>query len=248
MQNNDTLGKRLKAIRELCNLSQREMAQSVGISSAGYWSALERDEKTPSSTVLMLIGLKHDVSYKWLLAGEGEMRGAAGTEARAPEIIQSERPESKLSESVESNSDIKALIKEALNEEKAGEHTHKLILAYLEELLTRTASSSPWAKESFQIRRTGERSLESTEMNIKIPGPPADLDKDGRYYWQKNAEALERWAATPGAIKAFPKRTVPAWTIERFLRETRHMYEGGSIADVSGVLWDLIEEGPRTKK
>ncbi len=237
---NRELAERLKVARKATGLNQSKLAETLGVT-RGHWSNLEAGRAIPNKTLLFLFQNIYGFRGEWIVDGTGQMyvENTSG--------VNKENMDIPLSERIDTDNDIKGSLKDALREEIPNENTHKLILAYLEELLSRSAPIGPWVNDTAKIRKTAEPTLEVTEMRLNIPGPPDDLDEECRRYWDNNAAALQRWAATPDAIKSFPKRTVPPWAIERFLRETRQMYAGGSVADVSGVLWDLIDEGPKAK-
>jgi transcriptional regulator with XRE-family HTH domain len=86
--------------------------------------------------------------------------------------------------------------------------------------------------------------VESTELHLAVPDPPGYLDREEKRRWKRNAEVLQRWADTESAWCCFP-RGVPPWAIERYCREAVGFYNGGGLSDVSGVLWDFIQEGKK---
>ncbi len=67
----NTLGTRLKALREKLNLSQKEMAKIMGVSLRVY-QYYEKDEQKPSYEKLAKLSTLR-VDMNWLLTGEGEM-------------------------------------------------------------------------------------------------------------------------------------------------------------------------------
>lgn len=68
----DTLGNRIKKVRKKLNLTQREFAESLGITQANI-SAIENNTYNPSIPMVKLICLKYKVSETWLLEGKGNM-------------------------------------------------------------------------------------------------------------------------------------------------------------------------------
>ncbi len=62
---------RIKSIRQIKGLTQREFANSVGIVQ-GYLSDIERARKIPSYTLLLAICHLYSISEEWLLYGRGE--------------------------------------------------------------------------------------------------------------------------------------------------------------------------------
>ena len=233
MGESSSLGQRLKEVRKSKKLSQGDMAASLGFKSRGFWSELEAGKKEPSGSLMLLLSEVHNVNRDWLLTGEGEMW------KQEPEAEQP--PEIKLSERLEPEPDIKDLLKEALKEESAGEHAHKLILAYLEELLDRKETTGYGAKDRPQIRRTAEPELEVTEVRMNIPELPEGLNEDEAARWERNRGVLERWMNSEAAIWA------PQWALERFCRDVVEMYGGGRLEEVTGLLKDFMEEGPKNQ-
>ena len=106
-------------------------------------------------------------------------------------------------------------------------------------LLERIASATP-----APAPRRGHSGLrvESTELHLNIPDPPGNLLPLDRDRWNRNADTLRRWSETQYAAGEFPYG-VPGWAMERFCRQVVNFYEGGSLKDVGGTLWDIIEEG-----
>lgn len=237
MFNSSSLGQRLRVVRKSKNLSQGGMAASLGFKSRGFWSELEAGKKEPTGTLILLLSEIHNVSRDWLLTGEGEMWKASPAIEVPPEI--------ELSERIEPEGDIKALLKEALNEEKAGENTHKLILAYLEELLalSRAQKGEASARRETrmpEMRRTAESRLSGWDSPL-IPKPPRGLKAEEQARWERNAGALERWMGSEAAI------WVPRWALERFCRDVEGMLGGGKASKISGLLKDFMEEGKKPK-
>ena len=68
--NNETIGSRIKEIRNLYNLTQKEFGEKIHISYA-HVSGIEADKKIPSDSVIKLICMVFNVSEKWLRRGEG---------------------------------------------------------------------------------------------------------------------------------------------------------------------------------
>lgn len=92
------------------------------------------------------------------------------------------------------------------------------------------------------IRLTADQTFESTEVILKFPEKPIDIDQDQAARWDRNELALRRWEKTETARRQFPRGDVPAWALERFCREVVNFYEGGNLQDVGGLLLDFISE------
>jgi repressor LexA len=65
-------GKRIKEIRQLKGLTQKEFADSLGIVQ-GFLSGLERGKKVPSDTLLIALCHLYEINEEWLNTGSGEM-------------------------------------------------------------------------------------------------------------------------------------------------------------------------------
>jgi repressor LexA len=63
--------RRIKHVRKLLNVSQKDFAASVGISQ-GHLCVIEKQDRRPLVTLLKAICYEHKVSLDWLLNGEGE--------------------------------------------------------------------------------------------------------------------------------------------------------------------------------
>lgn len=79
----ETLGDRLKYLRTSMGLTQLDMSEKTGISRSNI-SRIEKNEISPSSNVIVQICTSFDVSFAWLLTGEGEMRKEASVPAEEP--------------------------------------------------------------------------------------------------------------------------------------------------------------------
>ena len=60
-----TLGERVKLVRTKNNLKQEEFADSLSVSRS-FISRIETDKENASDTVIKLISLQYNVSYRWL--------------------------------------------------------------------------------------------------------------------------------------------------------------------------------------
>jgi len=78
-----TLGERLAIYRKSLGLSQKQLADLIGISQ-GYVGDVEADRSGPSTKFITLMLQKTNVSSDWLLTGEGPMERAAASEGEAP--------------------------------------------------------------------------------------------------------------------------------------------------------------------
>jgi len=68
----ESIGQRLKFLRQSKKLKQKEMADLIGIS-PNYLSELEAGKKKPSRLLLTLLETRLAINPEWLLTGEGPM-------------------------------------------------------------------------------------------------------------------------------------------------------------------------------
>ncbi len=69
MDKND-LADRFRALRNKVNLSQKDFAQTIGVSQSVI-AEIERGSREPSRSVLVAIAEKYQISLDWLLLGMG---------------------------------------------------------------------------------------------------------------------------------------------------------------------------------
>lgn len=69
MDKND-LADRFRALRNKVNLSQKDFAQTIGVSQSVI-AEIERGSREPSRSVLVAIAEKYQISLDWLLLGVG---------------------------------------------------------------------------------------------------------------------------------------------------------------------------------
>ena len=67
------VGERIKTIRKMNNIKQKEFAERVSVS-ASYISKVESGKEVPTEMLLKLIALDFKVSLEWLRDGIGEMK------------------------------------------------------------------------------------------------------------------------------------------------------------------------------
>ena len=88
MDKNDLAG-RFRALRNKVNLSQKDFAQTIGVSQSVI-AEIERGSREPSRSVLVAIAEKYRVSLDWLLLGVGSMEGARPKEDPEVEALKKE--------------------------------------------------------------------------------------------------------------------------------------------------------------
>jgi transcriptional regulator with XRE-family HTH domain len=77
----DSLGKRLRHLRRVKNISQEKLASLVGLST-GAIGAYEVDRTYPSVAVLVKISTEFQVSIDWLIKGEEAPKEAQSEESQ----------------------------------------------------------------------------------------------------------------------------------------------------------------------
>jgi transcriptional regulator with XRE-family HTH domain len=80
----NSLGKRIRQVRQGHRLTQKAFADSLGIAQ-GFLSSLESGRKVPSDTLLIALTHLYRVDERWLTTGEGEIDlGESPAAAAAP--------------------------------------------------------------------------------------------------------------------------------------------------------------------
>lgn len=229
--NKKILGNNISRIRKRANMSQQALAAALGAKDQSTVSSWERGVNAIPWPTLEKLAEILEVPLDKLTEG-------AQIET---ESVNNVRPVSE------------DQLRQVLNELLASHPALKYITALGEQILARveTPPANTWNTGKLRpaVRTTGENLLSSRlelfGLQVDIPPPPPGLNKDERARWQRNTEVLERWTGTNTARESFPAGTVPGWAVRRFLTETVEMYNGGTPSDVSGLLWSIIEEGPK---
>ena len=97
-------GEKLKKIRNSLNLSQRGMAEAIGIKTRTY-EAYERNENEPPYSMLVVLCDKYNLNLNWFIANKGD-------------VFDKEQPESNLSQFDEEQ--FKMMFKKCMKEFKQG--------------------------------------------------------------------------------------------------------------------------------
>lgn len=71
-----TLGERFKQIRKKSDMTQKDFAESLGVTQATI-SGIEKNAANTSLTMAKLISLKYGINENWILTGKGEMEDVA---------------------------------------------------------------------------------------------------------------------------------------------------------------------------
>jgi transcriptional regulator with XRE-family HTH domain len=67
-----SFSERLKQVRVALQLTQTEIAESIGVSQQA-WTHYEKERRYPYLQQLTQLVLKYNINLNWLLTGEGEM-------------------------------------------------------------------------------------------------------------------------------------------------------------------------------
>jgi len=229
------IGENIKAARKIKGLSQRALAEKLGIAFQNL-SVWENGKGAPSAKYLMklseILGISLDQltspsGFISVTEGEGFGRQTFRTypPGAYPEQVESELEKNLLSE-----------IPKIIQRELSDNHSLKLIIAYLEELLSILRPSS---QTQFDIRRAADsRSYRTYPHDVpRIPLPPVNLGKEERANWQRNAATLLKWTQSDLAF------WVPAWAMEKYCRSLDPTSFGENLTEVSKVLKKYLDEG-----
>ena len=229
------IGENIKAARKIKGLSQRALAEKLGIAFQNL-SVWENGKGAPSAKYLTKLAEILEISLDQLTSPAGfitsperrknrEAFTRFGTGFTADQLL----PE--LRKSLQS--ELPKLIQWELSEN----HSLKLIIAYLEEILSILRGSS---QERLEIRRaadSGESYRSYSQAPAKIPLPPVDLSTEDRLKWERNAATLLKWSQSD---KVF---WVPQWAMEKYCREVEPAPFGNNLDEVAKILKDFVEKG-----
>jgi|GEM_PF-2766833 transcriptional regulator with XRE-family HTH domain len=229
------IGENIKAARKIKGLSQRSLAEKLGIAFQNL-SVWENGKGAPSAKYLMKLSEILGISLDQLTSPSGFISVTEGVAPgrrpyRAyppgafPEQIESELQKSLLSE-----------IPKIVQRELSDNHSLKLIIAYLEEVLS---VLRPSAQVQFDIRRAADSQFYRTYTQDvpRIPLPPVNLAKEDRANWERNATTLLKWSQSDLAF------WVPAWAMEKYCRTVDPTSFGENLPEITKVLKGYLEEG-----
>lgn len=226
MEQKKIIGENIKAARKLKGLSQRALAEKLGIAFQNL-SVWENGKGAPSARYLLKLSEVLDVSLDQITTPSGIMATAVRSLER-PTFGQTDFGYSRLPES----SDLGRTVQREL----ADNHSLKLAIAYLEEILgiLRGGSQGRFG----DIRRVAESSqfgYQRTEF--KTPLPPGDLSPEERLKWERNAAALLKWSQSTQSF------WVPGWALEEYCRQIDAAPFGVNPEDVTRQIRSLLEKG-----
>ncbi|SNS56232.1 DNA-binding transcriptional regulator, XRE-family HTH domain [Anaerovirgula multivorans] len=82
----NTIGKRIKYLREKKKLTQKQLADATGVQ-RGNLSHYEKDKIKPSSDAIISLSQFFNVSCDWFLIGKTEKKGRKGKSDEEPLIL-----------------------------------------------------------------------------------------------------------------------------------------------------------------
>jgi len=231
MEQKKIIGENIKAARKLKGLSQRALAEKLGIAFQNL-SVWENGKGAPSARYLLKLAEVLDVSLDQLTTTGGIMSIAARS---------LERPS--FSHNVQSGfnpsgsgdpSDLSRVVQRELSDN----HTLKLVVAYLEEILGLLRGSAQGSRPG-EIRRVADSKAFGSfgTAELKVPLPPSTLSTEERLKWERNAASLLKWSQSEHAFWA------PEWALEKYCREGGTGPFGGSLGEVSQLLKSFMEKG-----
>ncbi len=227
------IGENIKAARKIKGLSQRSLAEKLGIAFQNL-SVWENGKGAPSAKYLMKLSEILAISLDQLtspdgvkacleqsFSGEGKFTGFGNA--------QSSVSDSELQKMLETE------IPRFIQRELAENHSLKLIIRYLEEVLSllKTSGIIPGIRavadsQSAQYGRSGQR----------VPAPPSGaMSNKARLTWERNVAMLQKWLESDQAFWA------PEWALEKFCRHAEVDPLSGSLEDISKAVKEYLESG-----
>lgn len=231
MEQKKIIGENIKAARKLKGLSQRALAEKLGIAFQNL-SVWENGKGAPSARYLLKLSEVLDVSLDQLTTTGGIMSIAVRTLERSS---LSHAAASGFSSSAAADSSDMARV---VQRELSDNHTLKLVVAYLEEILSLLRGSSPQPRPAAEYRRVAEgKSIGYGINEIKVPLPPTHLSTEERLKWERNAAALLKWSQSEHAFWS------PEWALEKYCREGGVGPFGGTVGEITQLLKAFMENG-----
>ena len=228
------IGENIKAARKIKGLSQRSLAEKLGIAFQNL-SVWENGKGAPSAKYLMklseilaisldqltsLDGVK--ASLERSFSGEGKFMGLpsaqpAVTDTELQKMLETEIPR-------------------FIQRELAENHSLKLIIRYLEEVLGLLRDNQ--SGRGFRAVADNKSTVYG-QVGQKAPAPIATLSNKARLVWERNAAMLQKWFESDEAFWA------PNWAFEKFCREGNVDPLSGNLTDISKSIKQYLEEGKR---
>jgi transcriptional regulator with XRE-family HTH domain len=229
MEQRKIIGENIKTARKLKGLSQRALAEKIGIAFQNL-SVWENGKGAPSARYLMKLSEILEISIDQLTSESGVSASisflqepGAYRASYTPDGRQNRLPGD---------------IPSTLLADLAESHSMKLIIAYLEEIITLLRHSP---QEHRQVRQIADNKIYATpyQERLQVPLPPPGLASDARSHWERNAAALLRWSHSG---KSF---WVPQWVLERFCREVDETRPVSDPNITSSLLKEYLERSNR---
>ncbi len=226
------IGENIKAARKIKGLSQRSLAEKLGIAFQNL-SVWENGKGAPSAKYLMKLseilaisldqltstdGVKACLEQSFL--GEGKFTGLPAARGSASD--------SELQKMLETE------IPRFIQRELAENHSLKLIIRYLEEILSlfKTNGSIPGLSAV-----ADSRSAQYGTSGQRAPAPMGTMSNKARLVWERNAAILQKWLESEQAFWA------PEWALEEFCRQADVDPLSGKLEDISKAVKGFLEAG-----
>jgi len=229
------IGENIKAARKIKGLSQRALAEKLGIAFQNL-SVWENGKGAPSAKYLMKLSEILGISLDQLTSPAGFISVAEG-DTMGRRIFGTYPPGTHPEQESELQKNLLSEIPKIIQRELSDNHSLKLIIAYIEELLSLLRPST---QPRYDIRRAADSQAYRTYPPHdvpRIPLPPVNLAKEERTNWQRNATTLLKWTQSDLAF------WVPAWAMEKYCRTVDPASFGENLPEVSKILKDYLEEG-----
>jgi transcriptional regulator with XRE-family HTH domain len=226
------IGENIKAARKIKGLSQRSLAEKLGIAFQNL-SVWENGKGAPSAKYLMKLSEILAISLDQLTSPEGVKASLEKSFSGEGKFTGLPAAQSSVSDS-DLQKMLETEIPRFIQRELAENHSLKLIIRYLEEVLSmlKASGSIPGLRavadsQDTQYGRSGQRA----------PIPTGAMSNKARLIWERNAAMLQQWLETEQAF------WVPEWALEKFCRQAEVDPLSSNLEDVSRAVKECLESG-----
>ncbi|MEA2062645.1 MAG: helix-turn-helix transcriptional regulator [Gemmatimonadota bacterium] len=234
MDQKKMIGENIRTLRKQKLMSQRDLAEKIGIAFQNL-SVWENGKGAPSAKYLLKLAESLEVSLDRLTSPPPPMPepGMVHREMQfGPAIGGFPRRESQpyhyTGESPEG-------VQRSSQSGLAGNHSIKLIISYLEEILSLLRNTAPDFRTYRQVADNKNYSAQAEDTQ-QIPLPQPGLSPEARQRWERNAAALLRWSQSEYYF------WVPRWTLEAFCRDIGESLDVSNLLRTSNLLKDILEK------
>ena len=82
----DSISSRIKAVRKVLKISQRDFCKGIYLSHS-FYAKIETGTRQPNERVYELISNKYNVNKEWLIAGKGDMFSASPPDVELEQLV-----------------------------------------------------------------------------------------------------------------------------------------------------------------